>query len=555
MSNKTILLTSVFRPYAARNSKYNHDGDEEWLDYLASRLTREPGPFTMSDYASGTSLQVIAANLDADVTMLAHPSLEEYIAALKKGPDFVGISFLVKGVGKLFPMIAAARKYAPKAKVIIGGFGTMLHNVRGFDADDICKGEGVSFFRGLIGQKPTDPIQQPLVAGEVTLKCFRDHAFLPRARRAELTHGFGCPHKCEFCSTSAYFGYRHIPFAVGRSMYDAMVEVHDSTGIDYFYIYEEDLCLYKKSLSTWGGLIRDDRDRTLSWACFSTVKSLSSWDLEELVSMGLSHVWIGVESINSPFGKNEGRDTAELMGALHDLGVTTTGSIIFGLDHHTPALLNEELAHLIDLYPSTAQIGTLMPAEGTALRERLEREGRIRQGNYYDSDLHSELVIHPSFQQGQLQRAVIDGYAKFYNRTGPAIHRIARTWMRGVRRLRTSANPVLRRRADVLAARARATRPIFLETLSYLPHDAVVDETVRETLAWMDEAFGPPTSDEASKGRLVNRIFALESAKQQAFPPEPIEPDLQMRRWVGGREVPTERHLTVGANGAVHGRA
>jgi hypothetical protein len=542
MPGQKILLTSVFRPYAAQHSKYNRDGDEEWLDYLSSRLTRESGPFTMSDYASGTSLQVIGANLDADVTMMAHPSMEEYVAELKKEPEFVGISFLVKGVGKLFPMVAAARKHAPRAKVIIGGFGTMLHNVKGFDADFISKGEGVSFFRALIGQRPTDPIQQPLVAGDVTLKCFRDYPFLPRARRAELTHGFGCPHKCEFCTTSAYFGYRHIPFSVGRTMYDAMVQVHDTAGIDYFYIYEEDMCLYKKSLGEWGGLIRDDPDRTLSWACFSTVKSLSSWDLEDLVSMGFSHVWVGVESINSPFSKSEGRDTAGLFADLHDLGVTTTGSMIFGLDHHTPENLRGELDHLIGLYPSTAQLGTLMPAEGTALRDRLEREGRVRTGNYYDSDLHSELVIHPHFQEGQLQAAVLDGYATFYQGTGPAIHRIARTWIRGARRLARTTNPVLRRRAAVLASRARATRPIFLRTLPYLPSNEV-RETVQETLGWMSEVLGPPTAEDEAKARLVDRIFALEIAKSEVFPPEPIEPDLRMRRWIRGQEVPADRPM------------
>ena len=82
---KRVLLTTVFRPYAAQNSKYNKDGDEEWLDYFYSRLTKEPGPFALSTYPSGTSLALIAANLDADVTVLFHPSMEEYVEELKKG--------------------------------------------------------------------------------------------------------------------------------------------------------------------------------------------------------------------------------------------------------------------------------------------------------------------------------------------------------------------------------------------------------------------------------------------------------------------------------------
>jgi hypothetical protein len=534
---KKVLLTTVFRPYAAGRSKYNKDGDEEWLDYLSSRLTREPGPFTMSAYLNGTSLPLIAANLDADATVLIHPSLEELVAELAaRQPDVVGITFLIKGLGKIFPMIAAVRKYAPRAKVVIGGFGTMLHDLGATGADYVCKGEGLSYLRNLIGQDPSDPVRQPLVTGDVTLKCFRDYPFLPRARYAELTHGFGCPHKCEFCTTSAFFGFLHIPFAVGRSMYDAMVKVHDDLGIGYFYLYEEDMCLYKKSLEEWGGLIRDDRDRNLSWTCFSTVKSLTRWDLEDLVAMGFSHVWIGVESVASPFSKSVGRDTLELFNNLQDLGVTTTGSMIFGLDHHEPDNLHLEVEHLAELYPSTAQMGTLMPAEGTALRARLEAEGRVLKGSYYDSDLYSELVIHPAFQRGELRQAVFDGYERFYRLTGPAIHRLARTWLRGARRLKRSPQEALRRRAGVLLERARATRPIFLETAAWLPN-AEVQETVEETLGWMREELGAPTADEEAKARLVQRIFALEEVRREALGREVFEPSLRVRRWVSGREV------------------
>lgn len=532
---KRILLTTVFRPYGT-DSKYNKAGDEEWLDYFYSRLSKEPGPFALSSYPSGTALQLMAANVRADVTVLFHPTVEEFVSELHKEYDYVGITFLIKGLGKLFPMISMARKHAPQTKVIVGGFGTMLHNLNDAGADFVCKGEGVAFLRDLLGQSRLDPTRQPLVTADITLKVMREHDFLPRFRFAQLTHGFGCPHRCDFCSTSAYYGYRHIPFARDRSMYDAMVQVHDQTGIDAFWLFEEDMCLYKDSLKTWGGLIRDDARRTLSWACFSTVKSLTSWDLEELVSMGFNHVWIGVESVNSPFSKNKGRDISGLFNELEDLGVTTTGSIIYGLDHHTPENLSAELEHFIALRPTTTQIGTLMPADGTELRARLDREGRVRKASYKDSDLYSEILIHPNFRQGQLRDAVFSGYDAFYEANGPAIHRAARTWVRGAARLNRSGNPALRRRGAMLAARVKAVRPVFLETLDYLPNDAVRDQ-VRETLAAMEEIVGRPESTERAQGRLVERIFALEQAKREVVPARSLEPSTTVRRWLDGVEV------------------
>jgi len=55
--------------------------------------------------------------------------MEEYVAELKKGWNYVGISFVIKGSGKAAKLISLARKHTPQAKVVLGGFGTALHNV------------------------------------------------------------------------------------------------------------------------------------------------------------------------------------------------------------------------------------------------------------------------------------------------------------------------------------------------------------------------------------------------------------------------------------------
>ena len=149
------------------------------------------------------------------------------------------------------------------------------------------------------------------------------------------------------------------------------------------------------------------------------------------------------------------------------------------------------------------------------------------------------MIIHPAFQQGELRKAVFWAYDQFYNRTGPAIHRLARHWITGAKRFKNSPNAGLRRRAAILAERARTARTILLETGSYLPTDAV-RETVRQTLAWIGEEVGAPTSAEEAQARLVKRIFDVEMAKREVYPPEPIEPNLKYRRWISGIEVPVQ---------------
>ena len=48
------------------------------------------------------------------------------IKELKKDYDFVGISFIVVTYHKMKEMAALVKKYAPRTKIILGGFGTVL---------------------------------------------------------------------------------------------------------------------------------------------------------------------------------------------------------------------------------------------------------------------------------------------------------------------------------------------------------------------------------------------------------------------------------------------
>jgi hypothetical protein len=525
-----VLLTSVFRPFGEPN-RFNKRGDDELLDYLASRLTREPGLFALSSYVPNSGLHLIAANLPVETRVLETPSVEEFIDELKKGPDYVGISTLIKGYGKLSKMIALTRRYAPKAKIVVGGFGTALDAVEELNPDYISHGDGVRFMRKLLGVEPEGPYVHPRVTANITLKSFSDYSFFQKHTIGLITSGFGCPHACDFCSTSAYFGYKAISFlANGKEMYDAMkAQCRESGGrISDFLIFEEDMMLFRRKVAQMGALIEADEQDALGYACFATVKALSRCDLEQLVAQGFQHVWIGVESMSVPYRKGEGRDFKQLFDELHSLGVTTTGSMIFGLDHHTPEMLPREAAYLASLRPSTAQFGNLIPASGTEARDRLEREGRIRNYDYRESDLFAEVVSHPNFKQGDLKIATLNAYDDLYERIGPSIFRLFQTWLAGHKKLRDAPRAGLRRRADVYARRVKAVMPLFLQTAEFLPNDEIrrqVAEAVREATVEV----GEPSVSDLGRAELCKHIFALESAKRQYLEPQIIEPSLRVR--------------------------
>lgn len=538
-----VLLSSVFRPFGDA-SRFNKPGDEELLDYLASRLTREPGLFALSSYVPASGLHVIAANLPAETRVLEAPSVDEFIEELKKGPDYVGISTLIKGFGKVAKMIALTRRYAPKAKVVIGGFGTALDEIEQLNPDYISKGDGVRFMRKLLGAEPEVPFVHPRISAQMTLRIFRDYDFLEKETLGLITSGFGCPHACDFCSTSAYFGYKAVPFlSDGRAMYDAMKgQCRETNGkVSNFLIFEEDMMLFKEKVRTMGELIERDSQDRLGYACFATIQALSRWDLEEIVAGGFQHVWIGVESMTIPYKKGTGRNMKAMFDELHAFGVTTTGSMIFGLDHHSPEMLPRETEYMASLRPSTCQFGTLLPATGTALRKRLEDEGRIRSLDYRESDLFSDVLIHPSFKEGELKAATLRAYHDLYDAIGPSIYRLWDTWFLGYKNLRHSPREGLRKRAEVYANRVRGLRPLFLKTQQFLPNDEI-RRKLSETLREVASEFGNPTVSEFGRAELMQQIFALEDAKSKHLKQNFTEPILAVRDYAPYQQSIPKQH-------------
>lgn len=526
-----LLLTTVFRPFGTEN-KYNKAGDEFLLDYLASRLTREPGLFSLSSYVPHSSLHLIAANLPVETKVFEYPSVDEFVEEVKKGYDYVGINFLIKGFRKVFHMIALIRKHSPKTKIVIGGFGTRLHNIEDLGADYVCQGEGVRFMRRLLGVNESLKVVHPIITADVTLKIFQNYDFLNNSKMGLVTSGFGCPNTCEFCCTSSYYGHKSIPFLqTGQELYDAMLYMHNNTnGVNHFLIFEEDFMLYKDKVNELGKCIEGDKDHDFTYGCFASARALSNYDFEALVSGGLGHVWVGIESMEAPFRKRKVSDLNEVFSRLHSLGVTTTGSSIFGLDHHTPVTLPQEVNYVIDLCPSTVQLSNLMPAEGTPLRRRLEKAGRIHTLGFKDADLYSEVIDHPNFSPGEINSAIFGGYEKIYHTIGPSIYRILETWFAGYKNLKKSLTNTLNRRAGLYEQKIKGLLPVFLNTNQYLPNEDIKDK-VGNTLEEIISEFGAPTPEQVEKSSLIGKIFDLEDVKKRTLKDKPIEPDLSITNY------------------------
>ncbi len=87
-----ILLTSVFGPYGVDD---DFGRKENVMELFHNQITREQGLFSLRFNHQSFGLYFLAENIDVPTTVLDFPSKERFIKEIKKGYDYIGISFIL----------------------------------------------------------------------------------------------------------------------------------------------------------------------------------------------------------------------------------------------------------------------------------------------------------------------------------------------------------------------------------------------------------------------------------------------------------------------------
>ena len=114
-----------------------------------------------------------------------------------------------------------------------------------------------------------------------------------------------------------------------------------------------------------------------SWTlyAFSSANVLASYTAEQLVTLGISWVWMGVEGENSRYGKLHGIDTVQLVRQLQSHGIRVLGSTIIGLEDHTPENIDQVIERAVRHGTDFHQFMLYTPLPGTPLHAELAAEG------------------------------------------------------------------------------------------------------------------------------------------------------------------------------------
>jgi len=460
-ANARVLLSSVFGPYAQDDAFGSRSINP--MELYHNQVTRAQGALSLRMFHRSWGIMMIQANIPAPTTVLDFPTRDAFEKELRENDyDIVGISSIIVNVGKVQEMCRIVRQILPKATIVVGGHVAAIPGVEQMiDADNIVKGEGISWMRRFLGVDPDAPIKHPSIVSGFGHRVMG--LTVPRSKgtvAATIVPSVGCPMGCNFCTTSAFFGGKgkiQNFFETGDELYRIMCEAEKALDVSSFFVMDENFLLQKpRAMQLLEHMKRDGK----AWSLyvFSSANAIRKYTMEELIELGISWVWMGLESPNSTYNKLEGADTLALTNELREHGIRVLGSTIVGLEHHTPENIQREIEHAIAHDTDFHQFMLYTPVPGTPLYHQIRQEGRLLDVDL--ADIHGQFKFnfkHAAISRDESKKFLDWAFWLDFERNGPSLYRICRTTMAGWKRYKNHPDWRIRERFQHEAFTLKAT--------------------------------------------------------------------------------------------------
>ncbi|MBK5276269.1 MAG: B12-binding domain-containing radical SAM protein [Desulfuromonadales bacterium] len=309
--------------------------------------------------------------------------------------------------------IAAAFKSRGKT-VVMGGFhASNLPDEALTHVDAVVVGEGEVVWPRLLADFCTGSIQ-PVYKPDAMISM----ADIPFARR-EIFKGKdylltntvqttrGCPFDCEFCSVTAFYGRNYRKRPVEQVL--AELQSLKKTNSFVFFVDDNIVADRKYALPLFQGM----KGMGFKWLSHAPIDFAADRELLRAAGeSGCYGMFVGFESLSqetlAAMGKVTNRAQSFMADAraFRDNGIGILGSFVLGNDGDTPEIFPKLLRFCEEARLESAIFPLLTPYPGTAVRRRLEAEGRIISSDWRDYDME-----HINFQpRGMTIQQLQEGY-------------------------------------------------------------------------------------------------------------------------------------------------
>ena len=227
----------------------------------------------------------------------------------------------------------------------------------------------------------------------------------------------GCPFACDFCNVTALLGHKMRLKSSGQFIaeLDALYQRGWRRNV---FVVDDNFIGNKRALK------EDLLPALIEWrkgkkgCLFITEASINLADDDELIDMmvkaGFTQVFIGIETPDegslAECGKsqNRNRDLVSNIKKLQSYGLQVMGGFIVGFDSDDESIFRRQVEFIQKSGIVTAMVGLLQAPTGTALYQRMLREGRLAREDYSGDNVDGETNIVPVMEASRHK----DGYRK-----------------------------------------------------------------------------------------------------------------------------------------------
>lgn len=217
----------------------------------------------------------------------------------------------------------------------------------------------------------------------------------------------GCPYNCDFCSVSRFFGtrQRHKPIK------DIIADISSLSQKNLFFL-DDNITGDKRFAKE---LFREMIPLKKIWVGQASIQVANDPELMKLAyKSGCRALLIGFESM-SESGISQYRKTLKTIDEnvravkkLHENGIMTMASLIFGLDSDTHEVFDVAYEFLTQAKAAFFQACAMTPYPGTPVFNKLREQGRILTDDWSRYDA-SKVIISP---ENISPEELLDGYNK-----------------------------------------------------------------------------------------------------------------------------------------------
>jgi radical SAM superfamily enzyme YgiQ (UPF0313 family) len=387
---------------------------------------------------------------------------------LARPADLVGITGMTPAIRRAYEIADAFR--ARGVPVVMGGIHvSMLPEEALEHCDAVLIGEAEGLWPRLLADLTQGRLQRiyrhegfPTLAklGIPDWSLYDGKRYLP-FHCVESSRG--CPHGCEFCSVTNYFGgsYRTRPAAEVEEEIRGLRPFEGRFTLKNVVFFVDDNIAGKRTHAR--ELLARMVPYQLKWLGQASTAIARNDELLGLCrKSGCMGLLIGFETLSREKLKAVGKsfnspdDYLDVIRKIHDHGIGISGAFVFGLDGDDEGVFDRTYEFVQKAKLESPYFSILTPYPGTRLYGKLAREGRIIDHDWSNYNTNT-VVFRP---EGMSPRQLHDGYFQLQNavHTVPAI--VRRFWGTTSRaNFWLPMNYGFRRSVRQLTARAGVFRP------------------------------------------------------------------------------------------------